>query len=111
MLEYWSVGFVRTHYSTTPLLHYSNSAGVIASQCFSGVYQNRFTIVVDDDIDPTRIDDVVWALSTRCDPETDIDIQRRCLVERSRSDDSSRFESPDELARHDRRLQTIRMDA
>ena len=53
-------------------------AGVIASQCFSGGYQNRFTIVVDDDIDPTRIDDVVWALSTRCDPETGIDIQRRC---------------------------------
>jgi len=53
-------------------------AGIVASQCFSGGYQNRFTIVVDDDIDPTRIDDVVWALSTRCDPETDIDIQRRC---------------------------------
>ncbi len=53
-------------------------AGVIASQCFSGGYQNRFTIVVDDDIDPTRIDDVVWALSTRCDPASDIDIQRRC---------------------------------
>jgi UbiD family decarboxylase len=53
-------------------------AGVIASQCFSGGYQNRFTIVVDDDIDPTRINDVVWALSTRCDPENDIDIQRRC---------------------------------
>jgi len=53
-------------------------AGVIASQCFSGGYQNRFTIVVDDDIDPTRINDVVWALSTRCDPESDIDIQRRC---------------------------------
>ncbi len=53
-------------------------AGMIASQCFSGGYQNRFTIVVDDDIDPTRIDDVVWALSTRCDPDADIDIQRRC---------------------------------
>jgi len=51
---------------------------VVAAQCFSGGYQNRFTVVVDDDIDPTRIDDVVWALSTRCDPETDIDIMRRC---------------------------------
>lgn len=30
------------------------------------------------DIDLTRIDDVVWALSTRCDPDGDIDIQRRC---------------------------------
>jgi 4-hydroxy-3-polyprenylbenzoate decarboxylase len=57
---------------------HAKQAGVIASQCFSGGYQNRFTIVVDDDIDPTRIDDVVWALSTRCDPETDIDVLRRC---------------------------------
>jgi UbiD family decarboxylase len=57
---------------------HAKQAGVVAAQCFSGGYQNRFTVVVDDDIDPTRIDDVVWALSTRCDPETDIDIVRRC---------------------------------
>jgi len=57
---------------------HAKQAGMLASQCFSGGYQNRFTIVVDDDIDPTRIDDVIWALSTRCDPETDIDITRRC---------------------------------
>lgn len=56
---------------------HAKQAGVIASQCFSGGYQNRFTVVVDDDIDPTRIDDVVWALATRCDPAEDIDIQRR----------------------------------
>ncbi len=57
---------------------HAKQTGALAAQCFSGGYQNRFTIVVDDDIDPTRIDDVVWALSTRCDPETDIDIMRRC---------------------------------
>src|SRR5262245_27109368 len=57
---------------------HAKQAGVVAAQCFSGGYQNRFTVVVDDDIDPTRIDDVVWALSTRCDPENDIDIMRRC---------------------------------
>ena len=56
---------------------HAKQAGMIASQCFSGGYQNRFTIVADDDIDPTRIDDVVWALSTRCDPASDIDIVRR----------------------------------
>ncbi len=56
---------------------HAKQAGMLASQCFSGGYQNRFTIVVDDDIDPTRIQDVIWALSTRCDPETDIDITRR----------------------------------
>src|SRR5207249_3913764 len=59
-------------------------AGVIASQCFSGGYQNRFTIVVDDDIDPTRIDDVVWALSTRCDPESKVLLNSRAVIEACR---------------------------
>ena len=34
-------------------------------------------MVVDEDIDPTNIEDVMWALSTRSDPEKDIDIVRR----------------------------------
>ena len=34
----------------------------------------RFIIVVDDDIDPSNITEVLWALTTRCDPKTSIDI-------------------------------------
>lgn len=34
----------------------------------------RFIIVVDDDIDPSNISEVIWALGTRCDPATSIDI-------------------------------------
>jgi len=37
---------------------------------------NRFIIVVDDDIDPSNMKDVLWAVATRCEPETDIDILR-----------------------------------
>jgi len=40
----------------------------------------RFVIVVDDDIDPSDIDQVLWAVSTRCDPETSIDIIRNCTT-------------------------------
>lgn len=36
----------------------------------------RFVIVVDDDIDPSDIDQVLWAVATRCDPEAAIDIIR-----------------------------------
>lgn len=36
----------------------------------------RFIIVVDDDIDPSNIHEVLWALGTRCDPELGIDIIR-----------------------------------
>lgn len=40
----------------------------------------RFVIVVDDDIDPSDIDQVLWALATRCDPATSIDIIRDMTV-------------------------------
>lgn len=36
----------------------------------------RIVIVVDDDIDPSNISEVIWALGTRWDPETGIDIIR-----------------------------------
>ncbi len=35
-----------------------------------------YVIVVDDDIDPSNITEVLWALTTRCDPATSIDIVR-----------------------------------
>ncbi|HEY7168531.1 MAG TPA: UbiD family decarboxylase [Candidatus Binatia bacterium] len=37
-------------------------------------YHRRFIIIVDDDIDPSNIDDVLWALATRCDPATAINV-------------------------------------
>jgi len=37
----------------------------------------KYVIAVDDDIDPTNIQDVIWALCTRSDPEKSIDIIRR----------------------------------
>ena len=35
-------------------------------------------IVVDDDIEPTNTDDVLWAMGSRSEPESDIEIIRRC---------------------------------
>jgi 4-hydroxy-3-polyprenylbenzoate decarboxylase len=35
-------------------------------------------IVVDEDIDPSNVTDVLWALATRSDPESSIEIMRRC---------------------------------
>ncbi len=57
---------------------HSRQAGMIASQCSSGVYVGRYTIVVDDDIDVTNLNDVIWAIATRADPERAIEIFRRC---------------------------------
>jgi 3-polyprenyl-4-hydroxybenzoate decarboxylase len=33
-------------------------------------------VVVDDDIDPSNLADVIWAMSTRSNPEKDIDLLR-----------------------------------
>ena len=34
----------------------------------------RWIVVVDDDIDPSDLKEVLWAMTTRCDPATDIEI-------------------------------------
>ncbi len=53
---------------------HSKQAAMVASHCHAGAYNNRWTIVVDDDIDPTNFSDVVWAMCTRCDPRDQVDI-------------------------------------
>lgn len=42
--------------------------------CHAGAYAGRYVIVVDDDIDVTSLDEVIWAVLTRSDPATPIDI-------------------------------------
>lgn len=44
---------------------------------------NRFVVVVDDDVDPTNLEEVVWAMCTRCDPAEDIDILRKAWGSRA----------------------------
>ncbi len=56
---------------------HSKEAGLYALQFTSkGNVIRRYVVVVDDDIDYTDLRDVVWAISTRADPEKDIDIIR-----------------------------------
>jgi 4-hydroxy-3-polyprenylbenzoate decarboxylase len=50
---------------------------MLAMNCHSGNYAGRWVIVVDEDIDPSNLFDVIWAMSTRCDPPEDIDFVRR----------------------------------
>jgi 4-hydroxy-3-polyprenylbenzoate decarboxylase len=49
----------------------------LAAQCPAAAYYTKWIIAVDDDVDPTDMNDVMWALSTRCHPAEDIDIIRR----------------------------------
>jgi len=57
--------------------HARQVALAVASSRVAG-YHGRFVVVVDDDIDPFNTSEVLWALATRCDPETQIDIARGC---------------------------------
>jgi len=57
---------------------HAKQAAMIASQCRSGAYLGRYVIVVDEDIDITNSDEIIWALSTRSDPVRSIDILKRC---------------------------------
>tara|TARA_R110002072_G_scaffold127969_16_gene265524 strand:+ start:1261 stop:2745 length:1485 start_codon:yes stop_codon:yes gene_type:complete len=47
-------------------------AGHIAAMCHAGAYLGRFVIVVDEDVDVTNLEEVIWAACTRCDPADDI---------------------------------------
>jgi 4-hydroxy-3-polyprenylbenzoate decarboxylase len=49
-----------------------------AALAASGEYMGRFVVVVDEDINPRDPEDVLWAIGTRCDPETTITILRDC---------------------------------
>ena len=48
----------------------------LAAQVPGGSYYTKWIIAVDDDIDPTDMDQVIWAMASRCNPIEDIDILR-----------------------------------
>lgn len=56
---------------------HSRQAGYLAAQHPVTAYMNRIVITVDPDIDPRDLEQVMWAVSTRCDPELDIEVMRR----------------------------------
>ncbi len=47
------------------------ASGLMHSMC-------RLILVVDDDIDPSNAEEVLWAIATRSDPETSFEIQPDC---------------------------------
>jgi UbiD family decarboxylase len=53
---------------------HARQVGMLASALPAAAYMNRFVVVVDDDIDPSDLEQVVWAMSTRCDPQRDIEV-------------------------------------
>ena len=52
---------------------HAKRAGLVAA---AHSYMARLIVVVDDDIDPSNLADVMWAVTTRCEPSEGIDIVR-----------------------------------
>jgi 4-hydroxy-3-polyprenylbenzoate decarboxylase len=49
----------------------------LAAQVPGGAYYAKWIIAVDEDVDPSNMNQVLWAMATRCNPVEDIDILRQ----------------------------------
>ena len=47
-------------------------AAHIAAQCGASAYASKYIVVVDDDVDVTNLDHLLWAMLTRTDPKESI---------------------------------------
>ena len=58
--------------------HAGHAAQVLAlvAQVPGGAYYTKWIIAVDEDVDPTNMDEVIWAMASRCNPLDDIDVLR-----------------------------------
>ena len=54
----------------------------LTAQCNAAPYL-KWIIAVDEDVDPTDFDQVIWAMSTRCNPSDDLDVLRNTWTYRS----------------------------
>jgi 4-hydroxy-3-polyprenylbenzoate decarboxylase len=52
---------------------HAKRAGMVAA---AHSYMARLVVTVDDDVDPSNLNDVMWAITTRCEPSEQIDIVR-----------------------------------
>jgi UbiD family decarboxylase len=57
---------------------HAKQAGMAALNCAAAARNGRYIVVVDEDIDPTNIQEVLWAMETRVDPATDIQLVDGC---------------------------------
>ena len=51
---------------------HATQAGFIAAQCGAAAYASKYVIVVDDDVDVTDLDHLLWAMLTRTEPKESI---------------------------------------
>jgi UbiD family decarboxylase len=53
---------------------HARQAGHVAAMCHIGAYAGRYVIVTEEDVDISNLGELTWAMLTRSDPGTSIDI-------------------------------------
>lgn len=56
---------------------HAKQAAMVTAGCSAQAYLCRWIIVVDDDIDPSNLAELMWCLGTRTDPET-VEVIKGC---------------------------------
>jgi UbiD family decarboxylase len=56
---------------------HARQAAYLTAQMPTAAYMNRFTVVVDSDVNPRDLGEVVWAMCGRTNPEIDIEVMKR----------------------------------
>jgi UbiD family decarboxylase len=57
---------------------HAKQAGMAVLGSSASGRNGRFVVIVDEDIDPSNMDEVLWAMTTRVDPATDIEVVENC---------------------------------
>jgi UbiD family decarboxylase len=58
---------------------HASQALALTAHCPAATYYTKWIVAVDEDVDPTNFDEVMWAMSTRCNPADDLDILRNTM--------------------------------
>src|SRR5690606_1434656 len=51
--------------------------GFVAAQCGASAYASKYVVVVDDDVDVSNLEHLIWAMLTRSDPKESIQFIER----------------------------------
>jgi 4-hydroxy-3-polyprenylbenzoate decarboxylase len=54
-----------------------------AASCRGGVHGGKFVVVLDDDVDITNAQEVIWAMSTRCNADRGVELIKDVWTTRS----------------------------
>jgi UbiD family decarboxylase len=69
--NFWTVVAIKQRYAG-----HAQQAGLAAMTAAAGSSMGRYVIVVDEDVDVTDLEEVIWVISTRTDPADSIQIVR-----------------------------------